>query len=149
MQKEGDEENEESRKTLKQQLSENRARRFQEYQSRVQSKNSTFLLDEKAARFYEGLRQKELEKEELAKQRRALEQRRAQQAKEQQRALAKKKSLGIGKPSKTIRILKKPRTVNDDNKVAARAESKDEEEVSKPTTSSIVSGYSSSDEDDD
>lgn len=113
----------------------------------MQSKNSTFLLDEKAAKFYEGLRQKELEKDQQLKQKRALEQRRAEQLKQQQKELTRKNSLGITKPSKTIRILKKPKDIS--MKSTASAVQREYEQDVKPNVSSMVSGYSSSEEESD
>ncbi|EMG46778.1 hypothetical protein G210_2977 [Candida maltosa Xu316] len=135
MQKEGNDETTGARKTLKQQLSENR-RRFQEYQTKLQTKNSTFLLDKKAAKFYDDLKQKELEKGRMEKEQKAIEKRLSDQAKEQEKALAKAKSLeaikNANKPNKVVKITKKVKTI----------------ETPKPV-SSILSGYTSSEDDEE
>ena len=102
------------------------------------------MLDEKSAKFYESLRQKELEKDQLLKQQKALEQRRLEQLKQQQKELTKKKSLGINKPSKTIKILKKPKSTTDS--IAAISTTQQPEKEEKPNVSSIISGYSSSED---
>lgn len=93
------------------------------------------------------MRQKELEKDQQLKQKRALEQRRVEQLKQQQKELARKNLLGITKPSKTIRIQKKPKDISMES--TASSTQKEYDQDVKPNVSSMVFGYSSSEEESD
>ncbi|ODV67632.1 hypothetical protein HYPBUDRAFT_152491 [Hyphopichia burtonii NRRL Y-1933] len=57
----------EERKTLRDQLKESREQKYKEYQENLESRNSSYKLDEKSARFYDQLKTKAKEDEMKAK----------------------------------------------------------------------------------
>ena len=61
------------------------ARRFHEYQKRLESKNSAYLLDKNSTKFYEELRQRDLDEERKIKQQEAIELQRFKQLRERKR----------------------------------------------------------------
>ena len=65
-------------------LTEFEARRFHEYQKRLESKNSAYLLDKNSTKFYEELRQRDLDEERKIKLQEAIELQRFKQLREEE-----------------------------------------------------------------
>lgn len=82
-------------------LTEFEARRFHEYQKRLESKNSAYLLDKNSTKFYEELRQRDLDEERKIKQQEAIELQRFKQLRERKKALSKQtKNISLGSISR-------------------------------------------------
>lgn len=143
------------RKTLKQQLSENRTRRFHEYQKRLESKNSAYLLDKNSTKFYEELRQRDLDEERKIKLQEAIELQRFKQLRERKKALSKQtKNISLGSISKPAILprknLQKARENTLERRLLEQSSTKDdkEEDNSDSGKNGILTGYESSEDED-
>ncbi|CAI5758741.1 unnamed protein product [Candida verbasci] len=118
----------EERKSLRQQIAEGKALKLQEYQEKFESKNTTYILDEKAVKFYNELKEKEQKNDKEIKQLMNKEMRRYQSMKE----------------SKDVkqRVVKKSIQVKKKQKITNKPEQSQTKSASK-SVPSVVGDYSS------
>ena len=136
-------------------LTEFEARRFHEYQKRLESKNSAYLLDKKSTKFYEELRQRDLDEDRRIKQQEAIELQRFKQLQERKKVLSKlTKSIPLGNINKPAILprknLQKARENTLEGRLVEPSSSKEgkEENNSSNGKTSILVGYESSEEED-
>ena len=123
-------------------LTEFEARRFHEYQKRLESKNSAYLLDKNSTKFYEELRQRDLDEERKIKLQEAIELQRFKQLRERKKALSKQTkniSLGISKPAILPRKnLQKARESTLERRLVEQSSTKDDKEEDNSGSSKMV-----------
>lgn len=134
-------------------LTEFEARRFHEYQKRLESKNSAYLLDKKSTKFYEELRQRDLDEDRRIKQQEAIELQRFKQLQERKKVLSKlTKSTPLGNINKPAILprknLQKARENTFEGRLVEPSSSKEDKEENNSSNgkNSILVGYESSEE---
>lgn len=136
-------------------LTEFEARRFHEYQKRLESKNSAYLLDKNSTKFYEELRQRDLDEERKIKLQEAIELQRFKQLRERKKALSKQtKNISLGSISKPAILprknLQKTRENTLERRLLEQSSTKDDKEKDNSDSgkNGILTGYESSEDED-
>ena len=121
----------------------------------MESKNSAYLLDKYSTKFYEELRQRDLDEERKIKLQEAIELQRFKQLRERKKALSKQtKNISLGSISKPAILprknLQKARENTLERRLLEQSSTKDdkEEDNSDSGKNGILTGYESSEDED-
>ena len=120
----------------------------------MESKNSAYLLDKNSTKFYEELRQRDLDEERKIKQQEAIELQRFKQLREEESTVQTDKNISLGSISRPAILprknLQKARENTLERRLLEQSSTKDdkEEDNSDSGKNGILTGYESSEDED-